>query len=166
MRSLLDDIDELLKMDVGYPRRLEKIKKTIHQKSPIWDADLRYVEQLAKHYLIETYNYPKNNSVLDNNTPKTIFKKQEFSSEEEKSEVNLKDNQKKQNKKDPALYFLTAAIFIFLISTVFWILGPISSIAMGLGGAITIYHLIQSRTKPYSKNISGRRMHQYFCYFC
>jgi len=152
-------------MDVGYPRRLEKIKKTIHQKSPIWDADLRYVEQLAKHYLIETYNYPKNNSVLANNTPKAIFKKQEFSSEEEKSEVNLKDNQKKQNKKDPALYFLTAAIFIFLISTVFWILGPISSIAMGLGGAITIYHLIQSRTKPYSKNISGRRMPSVFLLF-
>lgn len=152
-------------MDVGYPRRLEKIKKTIHQKSPIWDADLRYVEQLAKHYLIETYNYPKNNSVLANNTPKAIFKKQEFSSEEEKSEVNLKDNQKKQNKKDPVLYFLTAAIFIFLISTVFWILGPISSIAMGLGGAITIYHLIQSRTKPYSKNISGRRMPSVFLLF-
>ncbi|EPA04634.1 hypothetical protein BG20_I0938 [Candidatus Nitrosarchaeum limnium BG20] len=61
MRSILDDIDELLKMDVGYIRRLEKIKKTIQRNSSLWDADLRYVEQLAKHYLNETYDYPKKN---------------------------------------------------------------------------------------------------------
>ncbi|EGG42716.1 Glycosyltransferase [Candidatus Nitrosarchaeum limnium SFB1] len=152
-------------MDVGYPRRLEKIKKSIQQKSPIWDADLRYVEQLAKHYLIDTYNYPKNNSALDKNKPKIIFKNKEFNSEEISEEENLKDAQKKQNKKDPILYLLTATIFIFLVSTVYLILGPISSIAMGLGGAITIFHLIQSRTKPYSKNISGRRMPSVFLLF-
>ncbi|NJK78179.1 MAG: glycosyltransferase, partial [Nanoarchaeota archaeon] len=68
-------------------------------------------------------------------------------------------------KKDPIQILLTAAIFIFLIVTVYFLLGPISMIAMGLGGFITIYHVLGSSKKLYSKNISGTRGPSIFLLF-
>jgi len=171
LRSIIDDINELLKMDVGYVRRLEKIKKLLQQNIPLWDADLRYVEQLATHYLEETCDYPQKKIIRNIETLQTGLKKSrvehvEDGIDENKSDKIINDeDKKKQNKKDPVQYVLMIVIFVFLISTVYFILGPISSIAMGLGGAITIYHIIQVRVKPYSKNISGRRAPSIFLLF-
>lgn len=62
---------------------------------------------------------------------KTISKEQEINSLADK---DLKHTVKPKIKKDPIQFVLTATIFIFLIVAVYFILGPISMIAMGLGG--------------------------------
>ncbi len=69
--------------------------------------------------------------------------------------VNLEN--KKKARIDPVQITLTAIIFIFLSSAMFFILGPISTVAMGIGGALSGYHLITSRSKMFSKNKAGRR---------
>ena len=60
---------------------------------------------------------------------------------------------------------LTATIVGFLVLSVFFILGPISMIAMGIGGVITLYHVIGATGKMYSKNKSGRRAPSVFLVF-
>ncbi|MHA7733930.1 glycosyltransferase family 2 protein [Nitrosopumilus sp. S6] len=60
-------------------------------------------------------------------------------------------------KKDPIQFLLTGAIFAVLCGSVYFILGPISMIAMGLGGALTIYHVIGATGKLYSRNKHGTR---------
>ena len=51
MRSLVDDIDDLLNLGVGHTPRLEKIKKNIKAKKSLWEADVLYVKQLSDFYL-------------------------------------------------------------------------------------------------------------------
>ena len=58
---------------------------------------------------------------------------------------------------DPVQIILTASIFIFLAVSIFYILGPISMVAMGVGGAMSMYHMISSRSKMYSANKEGRK---------
>ncbi|AFS80803.1 family 2 glycosyl transferase [Candidatus Nitrosopumilus koreensis AR1] len=55
-------------------------------------------------------------------------------------------------KKDPVQLALTGSIFAILCCSVYFILGPISMIAMGLGGGLTIYHVIDATRKLYSRN--------------
>jgi cellulose synthase/poly-beta-1,6-N-acetylglucosamine synthase-like glycosyltransferase len=93
---------------------------------------------------------------------KIISNEQAMKSSENK---NFKPEKKLKIKKDPVQFVLTAAIFIFLIVTVYFILGPISMIAMGLGGLITIYHVIGSSKKLFSKNITGKRGPSIFLLF-
>ena len=63
----------------------------------------------------------------------------------------------KKTRIDPVQIVLTAGIFIFLSVTVFFILGPISMVAMAIGGVLSSYHLLSSKSKLYSKNKKGRR---------
>jgi len=68
-------------------------------------------------------------------------------------------------KKDPIQLVLTGAIFAILAGSVYFILGPISMIAMGLGGALTIYHVIGATGKLYSRNKPGARAPSAFLVF-
>lgn len=68
-------------------------------------------------------------------------------------------------KKDPIQLVLTAAIFVILAGSVYFILGPISMIAMGLGGGLTIYHVIGATGKLYSRNKPGARTPSAFLMF-
>ena len=68
-------------------------------------------------------------------------------------------------KKDPIQFVLVGVIFIFLIGSVYFILGPISMIAMGLGGGLTVYHMIGATGKMYSKNKPGASAHSEFMLF-
>lgn len=70
-----------------------------------------------------------------------------------------------KNQKDPVQFLLTGVIFVFLGTSVYFILGPISMIAMGLGGAITVYHMIGAMGKPYTKNKSSKRTPSVFLLF-
>jgi cellulose synthase/poly-beta-1,6-N-acetylglucosamine synthase-like glycosyltransferase len=70
----------------------------------------------------------------------------------------IKNLQKKSKPKiDPVQVLLTAAIFIFLSATIYYILGPISMAAMAIGGVLSSYHMISSRTKNFEKNKEGRK---------
>lgn len=68
-------------------------------------------------------------------------------------------------KKDPIQLVLTAAIFVILAGSVYFILGPISMIAMGLGGGLTIYHVIGATGKLYSRNKPGTKAPSAFLIF-
>ena len=60
---------------------------------------------------------------------------------------------------------LTVGIIVFLVTSVSVILGTLSMIAMGIGGAITLYHLVGSTGKLYSKNKPGIRGPSVFLVF-
>jgi glycosyltransferase involved in cell wall biosynthesis len=68
-------------------------------------------------------------------------------------------------KKDPIQFVLLGVIFAFLIGSVYLILGPISMIAMGLGGGLAVYHVIGATGKMYSKNKPGARAPSAFMLF-
>ncbi|MHA7647279.1 glycosyltransferase [Nitrosopumilus sp. S4] len=83
-----------------------------------------------------------------------------------KSIINDIERRKTRRKgKDPVQFIITGIIFVFLITSVYFILGPISMIAMGLGGAITIYHLVGATGKIFSKNVKGKKGPSVFLLF-
>ena len=74
--------------------------------------------------------------------------------------INSKEILMSKNKKpraDPIQIILTAAIFIFLSSAIYYILGPISMAAMSIGGVLSVYHMLSARSKPFSQHKEGRR---------
>lgn len=70
-----------------------------------------------------------------------------------------------KNKLDFIQIVLTVTIMVFLVTSVFFILGPLSMIAMGIGGVITLYHVVGATGKLYSKNESGKRAPSVFMVF-
>ncbi len=48
----------------------------------------------------------------------------------------------KKIKVDPVQITLTVAIFVFLSGTIYFILGPISMVAMAIGGVMSIYQIL------------------------
>ncbi|QLH02901.1 glycosyl transferase [Nitrosopumilus cobalaminigenes] len=70
-----------------------------------------------------------------------------------------------KKKPDPIQIGLTVAIVGFLVTSVYFILGPLSMIAMGMGGVITLYQVLGSTGKLYSKNETGRRAPSIFLIF-
>ena len=64
---------------------------------------------------------------------------------------------KKSVRMDPVQIALTAGIFIFLAATIYFVLGPISVIAMAIGGGLAVYHMLNSRAKMFSQNKEGRK---------
>jgi hypothetical protein len=63
----------------------------------------------------------------------------------------------KKIKTDPVQLIITAAIFIFLAVTIYFILGPISMVAMAMGGGLALYHMIGSKEKNFAKSREGRK---------
>jgi len=60
---------------------------------------------------------------------------------------------------------LTVTIVVFLVTSIYFILGPLSMIAMGIGGVITLYHVIGATGKLYAKNKTSRRAPSVFMIF-
>ena len=83
----------------------------------------------------------------------------------EKRKSSIDKENKITVKKDPVMFVLVGLIFVFLIGAVFVILGPISMVAMGLGGGLTIYHMMGATGKLYSKNKPGVRAPSAFLLF-
>ncbi len=67
-----------------------------------------------------------------------------------------------KNKLDLIQVGLTVTIVVFLVTSVFFILGPISMIAMGIGGIITLYHVVGATGKLYSKTYQVNEHHLCF----
>jgi len=88
-----------------------------------------------------------------------------FQNNEKQRKTEYTDYKKTKIKKDPVQLILVGAIFAFLIGSVYFILGPISMIAMGLGGGLTVYHMIGATGKMYSKNKKGVRAPSIFLLF-
>jgi cellulose synthase/poly-beta-1,6-N-acetylglucosamine synthase-like glycosyltransferase len=60
-------------------------------------------------------------------------------------------NEKIKARKDPVEVSLVALIFVFLSVSVYFLLGPISMIALVIGGALALYHLTEHSRKSNSK---------------
>jgi len=65
-------------------------------------------------------------------------------------------NQKKI-KIDPVQLTLMISIFVFLAGTIYFILGPISMVAMAIGGGMSIYQMYGLKSKMFSQNREGRK---------
>jgi len=65
-------------------------------------------------------------------------------------------NQKKI-KIDPVQLTLMISIFVFLAGTIYFILGPISVVAMAIGGGMSIYQMYGLKSKMFSQNREGRK---------
>ena len=156
-RILELDIDEGYKIENNKPVDLPKKDKIVFLNSNLIKCALCNIDiQLSEKSSRDQKRWYHLNCF------RIISKEQESkSSENNQSRIDVQT----KIKKDPIQFVLTATIFIFLIAAVYFILGPISSIAMGLGGIITIYHLIGSKAKPFSKNISGIRGPSVFLIF-
>ncbi len=77
---------------------------------------------------------------------------------EKMKRINLKRSKnEKKIRTDPVQVIITASIFIFLAGTIYYILGPISVVAMGMGGGLAIYHMFNSHHKLFSKNKEGKK---------
>ncbi len=98
---------------------------------------------------------------------KILLNVRENKSHKDKSEEIQKDTPviPLKIKKDPVQILLTTIIFIFLSVSVYLLLGPLSMMAMGLGGVITIFHVIGSTKKLYTTNVSGRNAPSVFLLF-
>ena len=147
-RILELDINEIYKIEINKSTDIPKKDKSVFlnpnlTKCALCDMDVQLNEKSTR-YQKKSYHI---------NCFKIISKEQIKSSEN----IDSKQGIKPKIKKDPIQLLLTATIFIFLIASVYFILGPISMMAMGLGGAITIYHIIGSRKKLFSTNISSKR---------
>ena len=79
--------------------------------------------------------------------------------------INSKTKKIQKNKPDVVQVGITLVIIAFLVSSVYFILGPLSMIAMGLGGVITLYHVLGATGKLYSKNEPGKRTPSIFLMF-
>ena len=151
------DIDEIYKIEKNKSTYILKKDKSVFLNSnlikcTLCNNDIQLNEKSTR--------YQKKWHHL--NCFKIISEKQEIKSSENK---DFKRSVKPKIKKDPVQFVLTAAIFIFLITAVYFILGPISMMAMGLGGVITIYHVIGARKKLFSTNVSTKRGPSIFLLF-
>ncbi|HSB83265.1 MAG TPA: glycosyltransferase family 2 protein [Nitrosarchaeum sp.] len=71
----------------------------------------------------------------------------------------------KKIKTDSVQILITVTIFVFLVVSVYFILGPLSMVAMGLGGGLLVYHLVSAKSKIYSKNKHGNKGPSVFLLF-
>jgi len=151
------DIDEIYKIEKNKPIDISKKDRTVFlnpnlAKCTLCNNDIQLNDKSTR-YQKKWYHL---------NCFRIISKEQEIKSSENK---HFRDSVKPKTKKDLVQFAFTAVIFIFLIVTVYFILGPISMIAMGLGGGITIYHILGARNKLFSKNISSKRGPSVFLVF-
>ncbi len=63
----------------------------------------------------------------------------------------------KENRTDPVQILLTIVIFAVLAIGVYYLMGPISMVAMAIGGVLSFYHLLGSRRTDFTKIRKGRR---------
>ncbi|MBA4453378.1 MAG: glycosyltransferase family 2 protein [Nitrosopumilaceae archaeon] len=77
------------------------------------------------------------------------------------SQVNSEKIQKITREKKQRIDFvqviLATSIFVFLGVMIYYILGPISMVAMSIGGIMSIYHMFSNRTKRFSKDHKERK---------
>ena len=68
-RDVVDEVNALLKLDVGDPYRLEHIKQTFIQNKKIWITDENYLKNLRDKYLIKHTSDVSSDDVVFENEP-------------------------------------------------------------------------------------------------
>ncbi len=193
-QDIIKKIQYVIDSNIGDWGRNQYLIKQISRDKPLLNSDKAYLEKILQINDFQISNPPKikpmpqkdktiflNPNLVNCNTCKNKIKLNEKSlrhqnfwyhsncfkhvfqkKEKEKQDTQIK---KIKSKKDPVQFLLVGIIFVFLISTVYFLLGPISMIAMGLGGALTVYHMIGSTRKLYSQNKNSKRKPSVFLVF-
>ena len=73
------------------------------------------------------------------------------------NKIKISKEKKIRKKPDVIQVLLAATIFVFLTVSVYFILGTLSMIAMGFGGALLLYHLFSAYSNAFSKHKPGRK---------
>ena len=182
---LISKLTEFLEESKGDGGRNQYLLKRINQNKEILNSDKIYLETLLKLKISEIPDNIKKPSKFQELVKCTSCGKEiEFDEKTSRDgnfwyhelcqRIIIKNNSKNtklkivekiKQKKDPIQFILVGAIFVFLIGAVSFILGPISMIAMGLGGMLTVYHMIGATGKMNSKNKSGRHGPSAFLFF-
>lgn len=64
--DIVDEVNALLKLDVGDPYRLEHIKQTFIQNKKIWITDENYLKNLREKYLVKPTDTDADDIVFEN----------------------------------------------------------------------------------------------------
>jgi len=67
--DVVDEVNALLKLDVGDPYRLEHIKQTFIQNKKIWITDENYLKNLRKKYLVKPASDTQTDEIVFENEP-------------------------------------------------------------------------------------------------
>jgi len=67
--DVVDEVNALLKLDVGDPYRLEHIKQTFIQNKKIWITDENYLKNLRKKYLVKHSTDTQTDEIVFENEP-------------------------------------------------------------------------------------------------
>lgn len=187
--AIIDIIKNGIENEIGDLGRNYYLINRILNEQMIFESDKKYLEKTfgIQKFSCKERQIKKDKSIFLNRnlvkcatcTKDILFDEKSLRHQNDwyhKNCISLKHEQKttvnnihKPNfskiKKDPIQIILTVSIFAFLMSSVYLVLGPISSMAMALGGAITIYHLIGASGKLYSKNKPGTKAPSAFLLF-
>jgi len=68
-KDVVDEVNALLKLDVGDPYRLEHIKQTFIQNKKIWITDENYLKNLRDKYLVKHTSDTQTDEIVFENEP-------------------------------------------------------------------------------------------------
>ena len=184
-------LTEVIIQGKGDPGRNQYLLERIRHEREITNSDRLYLEKILEIKIPEiTYESPK---IEQNRKDKTIFLnpnmikcfecqneikldqksaryKKKWCHKEcypkiEKVKEEIFVEKKKNRKVDPVQIILTVTIFVFLCSASLVILGPISMIAMGLGGGLSLYQVVAMKKDPFDKHKFTKRTPSAFLLF-
>ncbi|MFQ5781635.1 MAG: glycosyltransferase [Nitrosopumilus sp.] len=191
---LIEKLADAIKHSKGDWGRNQYLLKRIQKNREFIKSDKIYLEKILELEIPEKIEPPKNAYQLIPKKDKSIFlnpnlvkcetcqkeiKLDEKSSRTQNSwyhqnckkptlkekPIKIKKEIKEKIKPDGIQIGLTVTIMLFLVTSIYFILGPLSMIAMGIGGAITIYHIVGSTGKLYAKNQPGYQIPSVFLIF-
>ncbi|MBT8242834.1 MAG: glycosyl transferase, partial [Nitrosopumilus sp.] len=191
---VISKLEEAINQSKGDDGRNQYLIKRLKKNKKIINSDRLYLEKIlnidiSKIDYNETIQKPvkKDKTIfLNPNMIKCNSCKNEIKLEEKSSRYNNnwyhelcvkpildKNNQKiieveeeiPKRKPDIVQVTYTVAIIVFLVTSVYFILGPLSMIAMGIGGVITLYHVVGATGKLYATNKPGKRAPSIFLVF-
>ena len=101
-------------------------------------------------------NQDKNQTKISHSKSATAMFDPEYIHESQSKKIH---EIKKEGKSriDPVQVILATSIFLFLGGMIYFILGPISMVAMSIGGVLSIYHMFSNRTKRFSQKQKNRK---------
>lgn len=147
---LISKLNEAIQQSKGDDVRNRYLLKRINHNKEIINSDKLYLEKIL-NLKISEIKFDSTNT------------HQEYSKKDKT--VPVEEQNTPKSGPDAIQVGLTITIVVFLVTSVYFILGPISMIAMGIGGVITLYHVVGATGKLYSRNEPGKRGPSVFLVF-
>lgn len=147
---LISKLNDVIQQSIGDDGRNRYLLKRINHNREITNSDKLYLEKIL-NLKISKIKFDSTNT-------------RQESPKKDKT-VPVEEQNTPKVGPDAIQVGLTITIVVFLVTSVYFILGPISMIAMGIGGVITLYHVVGATGKLYSRNEPGKRGPSVFLVF-